>query len=121
MSDFECIELSNEDDVVVVKLIDEKVIDADRIRLLGQELLSLANDPDNRKVLINMEDVKFLSSSAINKLIVLDKRISSAGGRLKISNLSPEVEEVFNITQLNTVFDIRSDQSDAIGSFGKTD
>ena len=117
MSDFQCIEISRNNDVSVVRLIDEKVIDAERIQTLGHELLSLAKGDENNKLLINMDNVKFLSSSAINKLIVLEKRISSSGGRMKLSNLSPEVEEVFNITQLNSVFDIRNNETDAIQAF----
>ena len=116
MMDYQCIELSSKEDVSVVRLLDDKVIDADRIATLGEELMSLASDQGGR-VLINMDNVRFLSSSAINKLIVLERRISSNGGNLKLSNLSPEVEEVFNITQLHSVFDIRSNEADALTAF----
>ncbi len=116
MSDFKCIELLDKDNISVVKLVDEKVTDADRIAALGEELMTLAQ-PEGGRVLINMDNVRFLSSSAINKLIVLERRLTSNGGNLKLSNLSPEVEEVFNITQLHSVFDIRSDEADAISAF----
>ena len=69
MSDFQCIELTNNDDVSIVRLVDDKVIDAERIQRLGEELLSLSKGDENRKLLINMANVRFLSSSAINKLI----------------------------------------------------
>lgn len=116
MMDYQCIELSSKDDVSVVRLLDDKVIDADRIATLGEELMSLAGNEGGR-VLINMDNVRFLSSSAINKLIVLERRISSNGGNLKLSNLSPEVQEVFNITQLHSVFDIRPDEEEALTAF----
>ena len=118
MSDFKCIELQNKDDVTIVKLRDDKVTDADRIATLGEELMTLSQ-PEGGRVVINMGNVRFLSSSAINKLIVLERRLSSSGGNLKISNLRPEVEEVFNITQLHSVFDIRSNEDDAINAFGE--
>ncbi len=115
MSEFKCIELLNKDDISVVKLIDNKVTDAERIAALGEELMTLAS-PSSR-VLINMDNVRFLSSSAINKLIVLERRLTSNGGNLKLSNLRPEVEEVFNITQLHSVFDIRVNEEDALTAF----
>ena len=118
MTDYKCIEISSKDDVSVVRLVDDKVIDAERIATLGEELMSLAGG-DGGRLLINMDNVRFLSSSAINKLIVLERRISSNGGNLKLSNLSPEVEEVFNITQLHSVFDIRSDEEEALGAFAE--
>ena len=117
MSDFKCRDLQNKDDITVVKLRDDKVTDAERIATLGEELMTLSQ-PDGGRVVINMGNVRFLSSSAINKLIVLERRLSSGGGDLKLSNLRPEVEEVFNITQLHSVFDIRADENDAIGAFG---
>ena len=39
MSDFKCIELLDKDNISVVKLVDEKVTDADRIAALGEELM----------------------------------------------------------------------------------
>ena len=117
MSDYQCIELTNREDIAVVRLVDQKVIDPDRIHLLGEELLSLAQGTDGQRLLINMDNVRFLSSSAINKLIVLERRVTGAGGKIKLSNLSPEVAEVFNITQLNSVFDICDSERDAIDSF----
>lgn len=118
MADFKCIELLNKDDVSVVKLVDDKVTDADRIAALGEELMTLAK-PDGGRVVINMDNVRFLSSSAINKLIVLERRLTSSGGNLKLSNLRPEVEEVFNITQLHAVFDIRANEEEALSAFGQ--
>ncbi len=117
MSDYKCIRLSKQNEISVVRLIDDKVMDAERIALLGEELLSLANDKSGARILINMDNVRFLSSSAINKLIVLERRLSDNGGELKLSNLSQAVEEVFNITQLSSVFDICPDAQQAIDAF----
>ena len=74
MSDFKCIDLQNKDDITVVKLRDDKVTDAERIATLGEELMTLSQ-PDGCRVVINMGNVRFLSSSAINKLIVLERRL----------------------------------------------
>ena len=38
-------------------------------------------------------------------------------GRLKMSNIRPEILEVFQITKLNKVFDIRKDEAEAISAF----
>ncbi len=118
MSEYQCITTTDVGDVIVVSLNDHKVMDPSRIQLLGEELLSLAGNGDEvPKVLINLENVRFLSSAAINKLIVLEKRLKSGGGGVKISNVSPEVGEVFSITHLDSVFDIRDDQRDALEAF----
>ncbi len=117
MSQFECIELDNVDDVSVVKFMDDKVVDPDRIERLGSELLSLAGDEQRQKLLINFENVRFFSSAAINKLIVLEKRVRSHGGELRLSNLRPEVKDLFSFTNLDGLFNIMDEQTDAIDSF----
>ncbi len=116
MAEFECIDVSDSNDVSIVRLVDEKVMDPVRVQKLGDELLSLPRQESDR-ILINMENVRFLSSAAINKLIVLEKRLSKKGGQIKFSNLQPEVKEVFNITNLNSVFDICEAQEDALEQF----
>jgi anti-sigma B factor antagonist len=67
--------------------------------------------------LLNVSNVEFLSSAALGKLITLDRKVKAAKGRLKMSNIRPEIFEVFQITKLNKVFDIRTDEVEAISAF----
>lgn len=117
MSDFECIKLQSVDDVAVVKFNDEKVVDPARVEKLGTELLSLAENEEQPKLLINFENVRFFSSAAINKLIVLEKRMRAQGGKLKLSNLRPEVRDLFSFTNLDGLFSIKDEEKEAINSF----
>lgn len=119
MQDFECIELDSVDEVSVVKFRDQKVMDPTRIEILGKELLSLVDGDDPENVVINFENVSFFSSGAINKLIVLEKRIRARGGQIRLSNLRPEVRDLFSYTNLDSVFDIKDRQSEAIDSLSE--
>ena len=116
MDQFECISLDDVEAVSVVKFKDEKVMDPSRIEKLGSELLSLTGDDDNSRLVVNFENVRFFSSQAISKLIVLERRVKANGGQLRLSNLRPEVRELFNYTNLDSVFDIREQLSEAIES-----
>lgn len=117
MGQFECIKLDDVDAISVIKFVDDKVMDPSRIEQLGKELMSLTNDDEKKNLLINFENVRFFSSQAINKLIVLDKRMKAAGGKIRLSNLRPEVRDLFSYTNLDSVFVIRDEQSEAIESF----
>ena len=44
----------------------------------------------------------------------------AGGGEIKLSNLRPEVRDLFSFTNLDGLFDIREQQSDAIRSFVKS-
>lgn len=111
------IQVSEVGDVAVVRFQDRKILDAANIQELGDELFGLAESEGGKKLLLNFSDVQFLSSAALNKIIVLDKKVKAAGGRLRLSNLLPEILEVFVITRLNQLFDIRETEQDALVDF----
>jgi len=111
------IEVSKVKDVTVVKFLDRKIIDEAGIQELGLELFALVEQEDHRSILLNFATVEFLSSAALGKLITLDRKVKSHKGKLKMSNIRPEILDVFQITKLNKVFDIRSDEAEAISAF----
>ena len=68
-------------------------------------------------MLLNFSNVQFLSSAALGKLITLDKKVKKAEGKLKFSNILPDIYEVFAITKLNRLFEIFDDEAEALKSF----
>ena len=117
MADHERVEVSEVGDVTVVKFVDRKILDAANIQQLGEELFGLVESEDRKSILLNFSNVEFLSSAALNKLIILDKKVKAASGKLKFSNLRPEIHEVFVITRLTQLFDIAENEADALASF----
>jgi anti-sigma B factor antagonist len=117
MSDYQQIRLTDVDGVTVVRFIHAKILDDMVIQQLGEELISLVTDEQRESLLLNFEGVQFLSSAALGKLIKLDKTIKSAGGKLKLACIRPEIYEVFTITKLDQQFDIKSDEAEALAAF----
>ena len=111
------LQLSQVGDVSVVRFVDRKILDEANIQELGQELFQLIEDDNRKNLLLNFSSVEFLSSAALGKLITLDKKVKANGGRLKLSNIRPEIYEVFAITKLNKLFDIKDDEADALAAF----
>ncbi|QEG20868.1 STAS domain-containing protein [Mariniblastus fucicola] len=110
----ECLELDKVETVAVVKFRDKKVMDPSRIEQMGRELLDLADDEENERLLINFDNVSFFSSAAINKLIVLEKQVRAKGGKLRLCNLRPEVRDLFSYTSLDQMFQIDQEQVESI-------
>ena len=104
-------------DVTVVRFVDRKILDEANIQELGQELFQLVEDDRRKNLLLNFSSVEFLSSAALGKLITLDKKVKGHSGKLKLSNIRPEIYEVFAITKLNKLFDIKDDEADALAVF----
>jgi len=117
MSGYRRLEVSEVGDVTVVRFRDHKIVEDVNIQELGQEMFHLVDKDRRSKLLLNFSTVEFLSSAALGKLITLDKRVKAHGGSLKLSNIRPEIFEVFAITKLNRLFDIKEDEADALAAF----
>ena len=117
MHEYQRLMVNEVGDVSVVRFRDQKIIDNLNIQELGRALTSLVEGDKRGKLLLNFSAVEFLSSAALGKLITLDKKVKAAGGALKLCQIQPEIYEVFAITKLNRLFDIKEDEADALATF----
>ena len=69
------------------------------------------------KLLLSFENVEHLSSAALGTLITVNNKIRQKGGQLRLSNIDPQIYEVFVITKLNKLFQIYDDAEKAAASF----
>jgi anti-sigma B factor antagonist len=104
-------------DVALVRFKDRKIMDSTLIQELGEELFGLVEKEQWKNVLLNFEGVKFISSAVLNKLIVLDKKVKSTSGKLRLCDLRPEVFEIFAVTRLSQLFTIKRTEQEALGTF----
>ena len=117
MAEYKRLDVNEVGDVTVVRFRDQKIIEDINIQELGRELFELLEVEKREKLLLNFSSVDFLSSAALGKLITLEKKVKANGGVLKLSNIRPEIYEVFAITKLNRLFDIKDDEADALAAF----
>ena len=117
MASHQRLEVSDNEDVSVVRFIDRRILDAANIEELGDELFALVETDDRKQLLLNFTGVEFLSSAALNKLIILDKKVKSNGGKLVLSELRQEIKEVFAITRLDQLFTIKDSESEGLTVF----
>jgi len=117
MSVYQRIEVSEIRGITVVNFIERKILEAAHIMELGEELLQLIERDGKRDILLDFGNVEFLSSAALNKLIILDKKVKGKAGQLKLCSMTPEIREVFVITRLNQLFDIVDTREKAMDGF----
>ena len=103
--------------ITVVTFVDRKILDAANIQELGDELFALVEQDGLTSLVLDFQTVEFLSSAALNKLIILDKKVKGKSGKARLCNLKPEIQEVFVITRLNQLFDIKDSVDDALAGF----
>src|ERR1700687_3809535 len=71
-----------------------------------------------KNIVLNLGDVSYIDSSGIGELVSGYQTVRSSGGPLKLLHLTKKVHDLLQITKLYTVFDVYSDESAALASFG---
>ncbi|NJN46963.1 MAG: STAS domain-containing protein [Candidatus Competibacteraceae bacterium] len=110
-------------------LITHRSIDAiDIVELEGR--LVMADAPEARqqlksiieqghgKLIVDLKGVGFMDSSGLSVLISAYKAMRAKQGDMVLLNLSPPVQSLIELTRLQQVFEIFSDESAAIAHLG---
>lgn len=82
-----------------------------------REAIHDALDSGVRQILLNMGGVTLMDSSGIGELVSAYTNATNRGARLKLCNLPAKVQDILQITQLLTVFDVFDTEDEAIESF----
>jgi len=109
--------LENVDGITVVSFVDNKIVTEEQIQEVGEQLYSLVEDEGHKNILLNFGNVQYLSSAALGKIITLKKKVSAVKGKLKLCCIQKDLLEVFRITRLDHVFEIYSEEQEAIDKF----
>ncbi len=109
--------VSRSNGVTVVDFAERKILEELSISEIGEELVKLVDAQPGISLLISFKNVEHLSSAALGMLITLNKKVQELNGRLKLSDISPQIFEVFKITRLNKLFDIHETTARALGTF----
>jgi anti-anti-sigma factor len=112
------LESQQKNDVLIARFTVQKILDDVLIAEIGSELLELADQADG-KMLLDFQDVAFMSSSMIGRIVMLNKKCKASKTDLKMCNIGPSVMGVFEITRLDKIFKIYDSVDDALSAFGE--
>lgn len=66
-------------------------------------------------LVVDLTSVAFIDSSGLATLIEALQAVGKYGGKLRLCGLSPEVQKLFELAQLTTIFDLRPNREEAMG------
>lgn len=104
------------DGVVQVEFVDRNILDEGNIQSIGDEIASLIESEASPKIVLSFTNVEHLSSAALGTLITINNKVRAKTGQLRLSNIDPQIYEVFTITRLNKLFQIVPTVADAVKS-----
>lgn len=111
--------IEQKEDVLVVYITASKILENAKIQQLGQELGQVAEQNPGARVVLNFQEVKFMSSAMINNVVNFHRKCKKNDITLKLSDVSDDIMQVFKLMKLNKILDMQKDEEKAIASFDK--
>jgi anti-sigma B factor antagonist len=108
-------EIRDVGDVRVLKLSGKITIGTGDVKM--RELIATALDDGKNKILLDLAGVSTIDSSGIGEMVACYTTVAKNDGQLRLLNLSPKINDILQVTQLITVFDVFDDEQEALSSF----
>ncbi len=90
--------------VVIVRFGKHRMLDGWTTDKLKDELSTAANREGCRQLVLDLSGVSYASSTMLQELVVLRRRMQSKGGELTLVHVDSDVREVLATTKLDQQF-----------------
>jgi len=110
-------DIKKEKGVVVLSIKDKELSHNNSASLKEKIFLEIADG--NSKMVLDLKKVQEMDSSGLGALLFGKRQASNAGGNIVLVSVSPAVQSLLRIAQLNRVFETYESVKDAIKSYGK--
>jgi anti-anti-sigma factor len=94
------LQVDAEGDVLVLTLTEAQVEGDAVAQSLQRELLAAVTAAGRHKVVVDFQNVKYISSVAFSPLLALRRHLNGAGGRLVVCGLNEMVGDIFYTTKM---------------------
>jgi anti-anti-sigma factor len=118
----------NGDAMTDTSAVFEQIQDVIIIRIPGQQLLHVTgesihaqipasqNAPKPLNIILDLSNITFLGSIGLTVLVVLLKRVKTAGGHLAVIGLAGQCLDVMRVTRLDKAFEFYADIDQAMNA-----
>jgi len=106
------------DNIIIYDIKGELRMSEDMPIILHEHVKSQL-DEGKRHFLLNLKDVKFMDSFGVQQMVGCLISISNVGGKLKLINLVPRIQYIFDVTGLSRVFKITADEETALKNYSE--
>jgi len=103
------------DRVVVVDVVGELTTSGGRTQL--RDLIHVLSSTGHKRFLLNLAGVDYMDSSGMGELVRSFSTVRQRGGEMKLVQVNKRVADLLQMTRLNTLFEIYSEERFALGAF----
>lgn len=106
-----------EGDVCVAVFDEARMLDEAMINEVGTALKELVDTHQGGKLLIDFNNVTFMSSSMIGKIVFLEKDCKTKGVDLRLCSINPNIMEAITLLNLDKLLEIYGTVGEALEAF----
>ena len=103
------------DRVIVVDAVGRLTLSDSRTQL--RDLIHVFSGNGHKKFLLNLAGVDFMDSDGMGELVRCYSAVRQRAGEMKLVHVNQKVQDLFQITRLNTLFEIYSEEQVALQAF----
>jgi anti-sigma B factor antagonist len=82
-----------------------------------RDLIRKSLERGRHLILLDLADVEYIDSTGLGELVSAYRLTKSRGGEVKLLKLNKKVTDLLQVTKLYAVFDIHTDEAQAVSSF----
>lgn len=103
------------DRIIVVDVVGRLTLTDSRTQL--RDLVHVFTSNGHKKFLINLAGVDFVDSNGLGELTRCFCSVRQAGGDMKLVHVNPRVQSLLEMTRINNLFDIHTEERAALEAF----
>jgi len=107
-------QIRDQENIRIIELSGKITIGSGDVKL--RELINTAVDEGQKNIILNLGSVSAIDSSGIGEMVACYTTVTNRGGQLKLMKLSPKINDILQVTQLITVFDVFDNEEEAIAN-----
>jgi len=73
-------------------------------------------EKDTKKMVVNLEETKYISSAGLRVFLATTKKITAAGGAVKFCSPNEVVKEILDISGFTVILDVKATMEEALSS-----
>lgn len=106
--------ISDQDGITLVE-VDGELTVGNRERF--KQVVLARVESGERKFLMDFGESSYIDSTGLGALVSLSRKIREAGGRMRLTGLNEDLRTLFELTKLDTVFDLADTRAAAMTDF----
>ena len=108
------------DDAIIVRVAVELLTEDVNLEQFGHELFALVEQFGCRRLVVDLNEVRVVTSAGLGKMITLHRKMHRHQGSVVFCDVQPAVEDVLRTSRLITYLSVAANQQAALAALPKS-